>query len=228
MDHTVPTAADPTALITTRCSLHGIAECLLAGPEHRATGEIALRLTEDGFATTSGPALRLDGDQILTGDGRGVPTRGSFADVAAALGVEFGRPDIDYPDGSGVQAGDEIVLDATQLRLLLDWFARSAAALRVLTPGQEPILWPEHFDVAVLIDNRTYGSSPGDDHHPGPYAYVSAPDHDSDEFFNVSFGALRPADTLPTVNDLVAFWDEGHRRLTGQDSLTAEPSGTES
>ena len=34
----------PTAtLVATRRQLHGIAECLFAGPEYQATGEIALR-----------------------------------------------------------------------------------------------------------------------------------------------------------------------------------------
>ena len=34
-----------TAVGPTRRTLHGVAECLLAGPQHRATGELALRIT---------------------------------------------------------------------------------------------------------------------------------------------------------------------------------------
>ena len=44
-------------------------------------------------------------------------------------------------------------------------------ALIALDPDQQPILWPEHFDVAILLDDRSYGSSPGDDSSPAPYAY---------------------------------------------------------
>jgi hypothetical protein len=47
--------------------------------------------------------------------------------------------------------------------------------------------------VAILLDERSYGSSPGDDFHPAPYAYVSAHDHDGGHFWNAPFGALRDA-----------------------------------
>jgi hypothetical protein len=39
-------------------------------------------------------------------------------------------------------------------------YALSDVALRVLDPEQQPILWPEHFDVAILLDDRAFGSSP--------------------------------------------------------------------
>ena len=43
----------------------------------------------------------------------------------------------------------------------------------------DPILWPEHFDVAIELGEEaagcraTYGFSPGDENHPEPYAYVA-------------------------------------------------------
>jgi hypothetical protein len=37
---------------------------------------------------------------------------------------------------------------------------------------QQPVLWPEHFDVAVTVAGVNYGVSPGDSYHPLPYAYV--------------------------------------------------------
>ncbi len=201
------------ALVRTRQTLHGIAECLLAGPEHRATGEIALRVTADGIATTAGPELRLAGADLVGSDGRRVAAAGTFAEAADALGVTFGKPDIGYPDGSGVSAADEIVLEVEHLGRITDWYALSDAALRQLAPDQEPILWPEHFDVAVLLDDRSYGSSPGDDFHPTPYAYVSARENDGSDFFNVSFGALLDADDVTGIQDLLAFWREGLTRL---------------
>jgi hypothetical protein len=176
MDHadSGPTTA---TLVATRRQLHGIAECLLAGPEYQATGEIALRVTPGGFGTTAGPEIRLDGMELVAGDRR-VPAAGSFRNLADQLGVEFGAPAIGYRDGSGAQPNDVVDLDSAAVQVIVDWFALSDAALRVLDPGQQPILWPEHFDVAILLDNRSYGSSPGDDSHPAPYAYVSAHDHD--------------------------------------------------
>ena len=74
-------------------------------------------------------------------------------------------------------------------------------------PSQQPILWPEHFDVAILLDNRSYGSSPGDDFYPAPYAYVSASDHDGGPFWNAPFGALRDAgEFAPAIS-----WPSGAR-----------------
>jgi hypothetical protein len=199
-------------LIATRRQLHGIAECLLAGPEHRATDEIALRITPGGFGTTAGPEIRLDGPELVHGDRR-VPAVGSFSELAGQLGVEFGAPAMLYSDGSGAQPNDVVDLDPTAVRLIVGWFLLSDAALRVLDPSQQPILWPEHFDVAILLDNRSYGSSPGDDFHPAPYAYISADDHDGGPFWNAPFGALRDAGEVRSTGDLVAFWREGRALL---------------
>jgi hypothetical protein len=200
------------AVVATRRQLHGIAECLLAGPEYEATGEIALRVTPGGFGTTAGPERRLKGLELVAEERR-VPAAGSFSDLADQLGVKFGAPAIGYRDGSGAQPDDVVDLDLAGVRVIVDWFALSDAALRLLDPGQQPILWPEHFDVAILLDNRSYGSSPGDDFHPMPYAYVSAHDHDGGPFWNVPFGALRDADGFSSIEDLAAFWREGRALL---------------
>jgi hypothetical protein len=213
MDHADSDTTTP-ALVATRRQLHGIAECLLAGPEYEATGEIALRVTPGGFGTTAGPEMRLEGRDLLAGD-RKVPAAGSFRDLAGRLGVKFGEPTIGYRDGSGAQPDDVVDLDPAAVGVIVDWFALSDAALRVLDPGQQPILWPEHFDVAILLDNRSYGSSPGDDSHPLPYAYVSAHDHDGGPFWNAAFGALRDAGEFGSIKELVAFWREGRALLRG-------------
>jgi hypothetical protein len=212
MDHPESEPASAT-LIATRRQLHGIAECLLAGPEHRATGEIALRITPGGFSTTAGPEIRLDGLELVRGNQR-VAAAGSFSDLADRLGVDFGAPAMLYSDGSGVQPSDIVDLDPAAVRLIIDWYALSNGALRVLDPDQQPTLWPEHFDVAILLDDRSYGSSPGDDFHPTPYAYVSEYDHDDDPFWNVPFGALRDAGEFSSIEDLVAFWREGRALLS--------------
>jgi hypothetical protein len=213
MDHTDsgPTSA---TLIATRRQLHGIAECLLAGPEHRATGEIALRIVPAGFATTAGPDIRLEDLELFHGPRR-VPAAGTFRDLAEGLGVEFGAPAELYRDGSGAQPDDFVDLDPAAVRLITDWYTLSDAALRELDQDQQPILWPEHFDVAILLDNRSYGSSPGDDFHPTPYAYISEHDHDDNPFWNAPFGALRDASEFSSTDDLVAFWREGRALLQG-------------
>ena len=97
--------------------------------------------------------------------------------------------------------------------LIQDWYPRAAAALRVLGPRETPILWPEHFDVAILLDNTSYGASPGDASHPTPYAYVSSDDHDGSDFWNAPFGAIRGREQVGRVEDLVTFWRAGQALL---------------
>ena len=53
---------------------------------------------------------------------------------------------------------------------LAEWYALGDDVLRQL--GGTPVLWPEHFDIAIELDEVNYGFSPGDEHHPEPYAYV--------------------------------------------------------
>ena len=35
-------------------------------------------------------------------------------------------------------------------------------ALIAFAPAQTPVLWPEHFDVAIRVDDANFGVSPGD------------------------------------------------------------------
>jgi hypothetical protein len=211
MDYTDSGPASST-LINTRRQLHGIAECLLAGPEYRATGEIALRIVPGGFATTAGPDIRLEDLELHHGPRR-MLAAGSFRDLAEQLGVEFGPPAELYGGGSGVRPDDVIDLEPAAARLITDWYTFSDAALRELDQDQQPILWPEHFDVAILLDDRSYGSSPGDDFHPTPYAYLSEPDHDDNPFWNAPFGAIRDAAEFSSIEDLVTFWREGRQLI---------------
>jgi hypothetical protein len=203
---TASTAPDLAAFTATRRRLHGIGECLMAGPQRRAGGRITLRVTPGGFATTGAPALRLDGAEVVVGESSRVAVAGTFADLADALGVDFGAPPDGYPDGSEASATDEVSLDAASARLIQDWYLLADAALRVMAPRQTPILWPEHFDVAILLDDTTYGASPGDAFHTTPYAYVSSGDHCDSEFWNAPFGAIRDSQQMHSIDDLVTFW----------------------
>ncbi|NMM32793.1 MAG: hypothetical protein HHJ13_02090, partial [Phycicoccus sp.] len=162
------TAAAPATLVATRRRLHGIGECLMAGPQRRAGGRFTLRVTPGGFATTGAPALRLDGTDLVVDEGRRVAIAGTFAELADALGVDCGPPPDPYPDGSEVAPADDTSLDPTAARRIADWFLKADAALRVMAPRQTPILWPEHFDVAILLDDISYGASPGDGFHATP------------------------------------------------------------
>jgi hypothetical protein len=203
-----PTAGtlDPAVLATTRRRLHGIGECLMAGPQRRAGGRFTLRVTPGGFATTGDPVLRLEGTELVIGESRRVAVAGTFAQLAEAAGVDFGPPPDNYPDGSSASPGDDISLDPACARLIGDWYLLADAALRVMTPRETPILWPEHFDVAILLEGTSYGASPGDDFHAMPYAYVSCGEHGDSDFWNAPFGAIRPQRQMQNIDDLVSFW----------------------
>ena len=156
------TAADMDTLAATRRALHGVAELVLAGPQHRRTGEIRLRVLPGGFGTYTEPDLRVDGAALVAGDRR-LPLAGTTgAALAAAAGVEVGAPADLYSDGSGVTPDDPIDVDPAAAARLALWFAAGEDALRRLAPPEDPILWPEHFDLGVTVDEVNYGVSPGD------------------------------------------------------------------
>jgi hypothetical protein len=200
------------ALSRTRRSLHAVAELLLAGPQHRTDGTIRLRVTPGGFAGAAS-GLRVDGGELVTPDGARVPLVGTCREIGAAAGVDAGAPVGVYGDGSGVDPDEPVELDPAALAVLETWFGTGDAALRAFAPDTEPVLWPEHLDVAITLDEVNYGVSPGDAGHPGPYAYVGPWTPRSGEFWNAPFGALRPAEDLPDSASVADFFAEG-RRLT--------------
>ncbi|HEX2307316.1 MAG TPA: hypothetical protein VHI14_03220 [Jatrophihabitantaceae bacterium] len=200
----------PTAA---RRSLHAVAERLLAGPEYRAVGGIALRVVPGGFATAEGPAIRVNGGELVVDEARRVPLVGTIADVAAAAEITEGPPEDLYHDHSDLGA-DPLQLDPTATAQLTDWYLLVDAALRAFAPGKTPVLWPEHFDVAIDLEDVTYGASPGDGFCAVPYAYVSTshPGPES-EYWNAPFGAYVEHTDLPTIDALVTFWKEGSQGL---------------
>ena len=195
----------------TRQSLHGIAELLLAGPQYRATAEIALRVTADGFATTAEPDLRFDGVAVVQGERRVAVAGLSYADVAGRLGVVAGKPADLYHDGSNAEPGDVITLDPAAVETFVAAFVAGDAALRRFAPDARPILWPEHFDVGITVGDVNYGLAPGDDHLPEPYAYVGSHTPRTGEFWNMPFGAAKPVRELADVAAIVEFFATGQR-----------------
>ncbi len=202
------TVSSPT---TTRQSLHAVAELVLAGPQYRACGDIRLRVTEGGFATVAEPDLRVEGGALVAGERR-VPLAGrSCTEVAAAVGVVAGEPAGVYAEGSGVGPDEVITLDPAELRTILGAFAAGDLALHRLAPGAERVLWPEHFDVGVTVDEVNYGVSPGDGHVPEPYAYVGPHRPREGAFWNMPFGAARPVRELGDAAAILEFFETGRR-----------------
>ena len=83
-------------------------------------------------------------------------------------------------------------------------------ALRAFAPDEEPVLWPEHFDVGITVDEVNYGVSPGDGFHAEPYAYVGPWQVPAaDDFWDAPFGAARALDSLGTAEAVQRFFEEG-------------------
>ncbi|GAB7004684.1 hypothetical protein JCM18899A_21570 [Nocardioides sp. AN3] len=198
-------------LTQTRTSLHGIAELLLAGPQYAAGGGIRLRVLTNGIATTADPDLRLERTELVSARGR-FPLVGTYAEVARAVGITPRELDDVYRDRAPVTVEDRIELDADDLAVLVEALALGEAALRELAPDQQPVLWPEHLDVAISVGEVNYGVSPGDAAHREPYAYVGPWQPRTGPFWNEPFGATRPMAELGGHEELLAFFREGADR----------------
>ncbi len=197
---------DELALVTTRRSLHGVAELVIAGPQYASSGTIRLRVVPGGFGGTAS-SVRVEGGDLVWAGGR-TPLEGTCRGLADTVGASVGAPGI-YGDGSGVHPDETLALDPEARGLVLGWLERGDAALRAFAPDTEPVLWPEHFDLGYALDEVNYGVSAGDGEHPAPYAYVGPWERREGAFWNASFGATRAGADLPTAAAVAAFFEEG-------------------
>jgi hypothetical protein len=86
-------------------------------------------------------------------------------------------------------------------------------ALISFAPAETPVLWPEHFDVAIRVDDVNYGVSPGDGFIAEPYAYGGVGQVPAgDAFWNAPFGAARPLRDLGGLETTVRFFNKGRER----------------
>jgi hypothetical protein len=202
-----------TSLERTRRSLHGLAELVLAGPQYVASKSIRLCVTPGGFGTATALDLRVDGLELVTPSAR-LSLSGTYAELARAAGVEARALRDVYVEGPAVAESDPIVIDQDALVVILEAFAQGDAAMRAFAPDQQPVIWPEHFDIGISLDEVNYGVSPGDAHVSEPYAYVGPWSPRVGEFWNTPFGAARPLTELPDVDSLVVFFREGATRAS--------------
>jgi hypothetical protein len=202
---------DQQTLELSRRALHGLAELVLAGPQYARSQDIRLRVTPGGFATVTEPDVRIDGVELVTSGGR-LPLSGTFAELATAAGLEARALRDVYHDGPDVSADEPILVDPGAAAVIAAAFAQGDAAMRAFAPAAEPVLWPEHFDVGITIDEVNYGVSPGDSHVVAPYAYVGPWSPRDGGFWNMPFGAARPLSQLLDVDAVEQFFRKGARR----------------
>jgi len=198
-------------LVSTRRSLHAVAELVLAGPQLTESDSIELRVTPGGFGTVAAPALLVRDGRLVTADREVVVDGRTAADVAADCGVSATSLAHVYDGGPKVAPDEVLTVDEGAAATLAGAFALGDAALRAFAPDQRPVLWPEHFDVSVTIDEVNYGVSPGDSYLDEPYAYVGPFQARTGPFWNAPFGSTRPLSELSDVDSVVAFFAEGSR-----------------
>lgn len=202
--------------VGTRRQLRGVAESLIAGPQYRSSGTIRLAVRPDGFAAVTIPIAVHGIDLVLPNDA--VRLEGPMSSIADAAGIVAGPPDDVYPIVDPLPPNIDLRLDAEAA----EWVNRShyagGYALKTFLPECHPVLWPEHFDVAVTDSEVNYGVSAGDDQHPMPYAYVGPWTVPTGPFWNAPFGALYPLDRATNVDGLtsriVDFFERGRRELS--------------
>ena len=87
--------------------------------------------------------------------------------------------------------------------------------MRRFAPSEEPILWPEHFDLGIALDEVNYGVSPGDSGHPLPYAYVGPWTPREGEFWNALVRRGPDGRAAPDADAVAAFFTAGRAAAAG-------------
>jgi len=217
------TMTAPQVVGATRTSWHRVAEHVLAAGQFAAKGTIRLRPYPGGFATTVGlddRQLAVVGDELLVIRGDTVRSEPltTLGRAARFAGVELGLRG-SYPPSTSPDPDAPLPVDPTAARWLADWFALGEAALRrfaaELGQPMEPVLWPEHLDLGVVLDAVNYGCSPGDEAMPEPYLYVGPHEGppSGHAFWNTSFGATAAASRIRDEADTAVFFVQGRMRV---------------
>ncbi len=195
--------------VATRRSLHGVAEQLMAGPQHRQSGTIRLGVIDGGVETVKAPAMRLDPDSLQQGNATVTLHDATIAAIAGEFGIQAGAPEGVYADTADVEPDELLVVDPACARRLIDAYELGRDAMQEFQPDEAPVLWPEHFDLGIQWGHVNYGLSGGDSFHPTPYAYVGPWTQREGEFWNASFGAVLAVNEDTDVDALVAFLRRG-------------------
>lgn len=228
----------PRGYDSTRRTLHQLAYFVVAPARHAANGKIGLRYTHRGFGTPFFGASRQSRveDGVIVSQSEVVDSL-PITTLSQACEV-FDLPyrerwfDEGFRDPPTPIAPDEpLEVDAESATAVGEWFGFGASVLEQTrrTTGAVGVsrvqLWPEHFDLAIEMGSppsrASYGASPGDDHHPEPYLYISAwgSIDRSNAFWNdANFsGSSLPYRQLLEAEDqratALAFFDEGYRIL---------------
>ena len=190
-----------------------MAELLLAGPQHRASNTVRLRVSPGGFRTSKEPDVRVVGAEVEYGGRRCSIAGATGRSIGAALDVDAGGPVDVYHDGSDATLDDLLSFDGDAAERIVAAYELGDAALRLFAPDEHPVLWPEHFDVGIRVADVNYGVSPGNGHVPVPYAYVGVDPVPDDSYWNAPFGRTQPMTAFADAAGLRAFFAEARDRF---------------
>ena len=177
-------SALPDRFAATVAALHRVAEQLVA-PARKPDNEIALEAAPGGFGTPefefagARQRVRVEGDELVReadGEERRAPLR-TLAE-AGVIVADLLAPEAELDEEPlGVEREPALAL-AGIYEFGTVVLTQLAAAAAPADAASAPILWPEHFDLAIELgseaagERATYGLSPGDENHPEPYLYV--------------------------------------------------------
>jgi hypothetical protein len=225
-----PTTSGPGAPPTIT-SLHVLAEHVLGAGLYAATGHIGLQVARGGFGTPASADAELGGRWVVADGALAVrrsdgtterqATITTVAAAAAFFGVTPGMPASVYTPATELDLDAPLDVERTVADQVGSWFSLGDAALERLAAdhaGDDPggrTLWPEHFDLGLSMAEVNYGVSPGDELHAEPYLYVGPWTPREGAFWNEPFGASVPASAISSVDDAVAFFEEGRSLAAG-------------
>jgi hypothetical protein len=188
----------PATFAETRDALHRLAVYVISPAQRLANGEIIMRATPGGFSTFpfDGRVIRVDGaDLVLDGDRHRIGSLNAAARLAGIAPDVSQQEQFDVPPHGDLDA--PLAVDGAAARALGDWFGFATEVLDAIRADAGPAedstmvrIWPEHFDAAIDAGDGaagrrgTYGASPGDGHHAGPYLYASPWAGRIDPFFD--------------------------------------------
>lgn len=225
--------------VAARDGMHALAEHVLAPFRHRADGHIGLLVTPGGFGTPTsaeGERVRVDGVELVH-ERPGTSTRVRITTLGAAaqfVGVPLGAPTEVFTPTTPCTPDAPIALDVESTLALAAWIALGESVLCELREAYaaheptSPILWPEHFDLALELGHAdagtraTYGASPGDATIPRPYLYVAPGDtgRRTGKLSGYPFGAALTYDEMQAAGDAkgagMDFLFDGAALLLGQ------------
>jgi hypothetical protein len=220
--------SDPTtaALSETREALHRVAEHVLSAVLKTETGHISLEQAPGGFCTPAlpdGRVVAVDGSQIVVRTGAHW-SRAPLTTVRAAAelaGISPGFPWKRHPPATPLEPDEPLQIDVGVAGVLADWFALGQEALDAFVARfpedspTRPVIYPEHFDLAISAAEVNYGFSPGDAEIPAPYVYIGP--HEGpitdDGFWNAPFGACRRSSDVGSALAALDFLTDGRERV---------------